>query len=31
MVFPGENEIGALASGAYAALSGEEPIQTYEG
>jgi butyrate kinase len=31
MVFPGENEMGALASGAYAALSGEEPIQMYEG
>ncbi len=31
MVYPGENEIGALAAGAHAALSGEEPIQTYEG
>ena len=31
MVFPGENEMGALASGAYAALAGEEPIQTYVG
>lgn len=31
MVFPGENEMGALASGAYAALAGEEVIQTYVG
>jgi butyrate kinase len=31
MVFPGENEMGALASGAYAALAGEEAIQTYVG
>ena len=31
MTFPGENEMGALASGAYAALAGEEPIQTYVG
>jgi butyrate kinase len=31
LVFPGENEMGALASGAYAALAGEEAIQTYVG
>jgi butyrate kinase len=31
LVFPGENEMGALASGAYAALSGEEAVQTYTG
>ncbi|MEP0813655.1 MAG: butyrate kinase [bacterium] len=31
MVFPGEDEMGALARGALAALSGEEPIRKYPG
>ena len=31
LVYPGENEMEALAAAAYAALSGEEPIREYIG
>jgi butyrate kinase len=31
LVYPGENEMEALAAAAYAALSGEEPIREYTG
>ena len=31
LVYPGENEMEALAAAAYAALSGEEAIREYKG